>query len=743
MNVPRPLTSARSARNYSKGTHLEQSLLFSNTTPVAAISLTRIMAAVLVFALLSIAWPVQAQYLGVTCGFNYSNDLQGPDTGTTNTPLYNPRSTNPNATWDDWAEELAASGVDFVCPNLRGSQPNTSLSPTNIAPLLTALYNRGLANRIKLAIFDDNASSWTAQWNEANGRGFDYAEPFDIGQTNNWAYLWDYNYKLFYQTVPDANRFKINGRPVIIIWTGNTYFIANMQGNESKALNYVRQQCSNTFGFNPYIIVSADTLQNDTTCNNPGVVDAAENWFTAGGPAYSLVTTHGAKIGALCPQFHDAGDSGFIDPNHGLLLSSNLTSTRLAGALLTLVEGFTDWEEDAALFRVRNLDMDGNALTYNQCYYDYPNQRLNILRQYGNFPNPCELKMEAEACDYFGGANAGNGQTNYYRNGNIAIETTGDTAGGYDVGWIQTEVRAAVVQYEAEAIHLQVRVASPNDNCKIHFVVDGTNYPSLTIPNTGSWQVYTNIESGTTYTFAKNSTHTVQLVCETGGFNINYWQYHDDIPLGKTISLQSQANGLWVTATNSTSPLIATKTTLGTTEQFQVVDQNSSYWYGCVALKSLGDNLYVTADPTGLSPLIANRTVAGPWETFQWTDNGDGTISLRALANYMVVTADGAGVQLLINNRISTGPLETFAVFGSDQAPAINRWSVSEGNLILLGTNGFAGGSYSVLTSTNVALPLSSWTTNTSGVFDGSGAFSNAIPINATEPARFYRLKQP
>src|SRR6185436_9529530 len=106
----------------------------------------------------------EAQRLGVTCGWSYGNDLTGPYTSAANNPLFNPLPGNPNATWDDWVEELAASGVDFVCPNLRGSWPNTDQNPTNIAPLLTALANRGLTNRIKLAIFDDNAASCTAQW---------------------------------------------------------------------------------------------------------------------------------------------------------------------------------------------------------------------------------------------------------------------------------------------------------------------------------------------------------------------------------------------------------------------------------------------------------------------------------------------------------------------------------------------------------------------------------------------------
>jgi len=74
--------------------------------------------------------------------------------------------------------------------------------------------------------------------------------------------------------------------------------------------------------------------------------------------------------------------------------------------------------------------------------------------------------------------------------------------------------------------------------------------------------------------------------------------------------------------------------------------------------------------------------------------------------------------------------------------PGINQVSVSSGNLILQGTNGAVGGSYSILESTNLALPLANWTTNQSGTFNGSGTFSNAIPLG-TDPQRFFSIKQP
>jgi len=73
--------------------------------------------------------------------------------------------------------------------------------------------------------------------------------------------------------------------------------------------------------------------------------------------------------------------------------------------------------------------------------------------------------------------------------------------------------------------------------------------------------------------------------------------------------------------------------------------------------------------------------------------------------------------------------------------PAVNPITVSGGNLILTGTGGSPNSGYTWLTTTNVRAPIASWTTNFTGVLDGSGAFSNAIP--ATNPASFFRLRMP
>ncbi|HHY85455.1 MAG TPA: hypothetical protein GYA07_07955 [Verrucomicrobia bacterium] len=91
--------------------------------------------------------------------------------------------------------------------------------------------------------------------------------------------------------------------------------------------------------------------------------------------------------------------------------------------------------------------------------------------------------------------------------------------------------------------------------------------------------------------------------------------------------------------------------------------------------------------------------------------------------------------QLNVNGSIT---LQAVAAVVEFDPPA-----VSNGNLILTGGGGAAGSTYSILSSTNLAAPLSTWTTNATGTFSESGAFSNSLPVDRTEPQRFFQIRSP
>ncbi len=145
---------------------------------------------------------------------------------------------------------------------------------------------------------------------------------------------------------------------------------------------------------------------------------------------------------------------------------------------------------------------------------------------------------------------------------------------------------------------------------------------------------------------ALTATRPTQPVLGTGG----------GTPPTGGISLKSHANGRFVTAAGSSSPVIASATAVGTAETFDLVDLGG----GNVALKARSDSQYVCAENSGASSLIANRAAAQSWETFLLVHNPDGSVSLKAGINGKYVCAENAGAAALIANRTAIGPWESF-----------------------------------------------------------------------------------
>ncbi len=73
-------------------------------------------------------------------------------------------------------------------------------------------------------------------------------------------------------------------------------------------------------------------------------------------------------------------------------------------------------------------------------------------------------------------------------------------------------------------------------------------------------------------------------------------------------------------------------------------------------------------------------------------------------------------------------------------SPVIGSPAVKNGKLVFSGTNGTAGATFYILTSTNLAAPAASWMRILTNQFDGSGNFSVTNPP-ATNRQSFYRLQ--
>jgi hypothetical protein len=72
----------------------------------------------------------------------------------------------------------------------------------------------------------------------------------------------------------------------------------------------------------------------------------------------------------------------------------------------------------------------------------------------------------------------------------------------------------------------------------------------------------------------------------------------------------------------------------------------------------------------------------------------------------------------------------------------ISKTVLSNGSLVLSGTNGPAGVQYRILATTNVATALTNWVPVWTNVFgtDGSYSYTNTTPTNS---AKFFILKSP
>ncbi|MEU7363859.1 DUF5010 domain-containing protein [Streptomyces olivaceoviridis] len=225
---------------------------------------------------------------------------------------------------------------------------------------------------------------------------------------------------------------------------------------------------------------------------------------------------NGRTYGVATPGFRVVNDTTdmVMDSDHGNHLNRTLDATVNGGADITLVEGFTDWEENAMIARTA----EG---TYAERLTDYPNQMIDIVRQYSTDPFPATLKIEAETADAHSGATPGN--NGVYRSGDLDVEPTGDTGGGWDVGDIAP---GETLTWKSEpmqgTVKLSARVATPNDGAQVRFVVDGVAGPTVAVPNTGGWQTYTTVDAGT-FQFPAGTHHTVRLEFPTGSLNANHW----------------------------------------------------------------------------------------------------------------------------------------------------------------------------------------------------------------------------
>ncbi|MCB2407669.1 cellulase family glycosylhydrolase [Hymenobacter lucidus] len=108
----------------------------------------------------------------------------------------------------------------------------------------------------------------------------------------------------------------------------------------------------------------------------------------------------------------------------------------------------------------------------------------------------------------------------------VQTETTTDTGGGLNVGWLDAGdwMAYTVTIPEAGSYLIQYRVASPGGGGTIRVEQNSgtTLRGSVTVPATGGWQTWTTISHTVTLPAGRQD---IALGVPAGGYNINWWSF--------------------------------------------------------------------------------------------------------------------------------------------------------------------------------------------------------------------------
>jgi hypothetical protein len=498
--------------------------------------------------------------------------------------------------WDNFVEEVAYSGQDYVAMNCRGqASPDHQIDhgrPDKLPDLMAAIRRKGVENRFKIAIFDDTPASWAAARNLHKGYGYS-GQPTDKGKRvpgshypllfidpekddrengadgefrkDIYYYIWEANLKPAFENVPREYWFEIDGRPVILFWNPNgflqdSYLDELMRrepqkyvsttgldrtksnaynGKLSYILKCIHEDFEKTFGVEPFLIVQREWTDRDFSLVNSPYLNGIHNWFAV--PTRDMTDAlyqenltyntyiasynfKGFRVGSGCPGFvqgdRDRPNWQYIDSDHGRYAEKMFGDFLTHKPDLVFLEGFTDLVENAAWWR-----------SSDKTYYDYPNQRINQLRKYGNDPFPKEQRLEAEACDYsYMGAVSGNrvempataeGLTNAPENGIVKRCEDAKYNGGWHVeltAGSQNALRWKELPFKTGKSTIRFRYAS-DEEASVYCRIGDTVTQSVTLASTaGEWRE----AEVAVYTRQGRGYADLDLAVTRGGIKLNY-----------------------------------------------------------------------------------------------------------------------------------------------------------------------------------------------------------------------------
>lgn len=450
--------------------------------------------------------------LGTVTGYELNDRCPFADTSKCELPLYTRYDRDDPEWWDVLVEELLASRVNVVMVHGRGclsadsgDQGNGNMCPRLLRHLVAAIDRAGARGALRLGMFDDTGA-YQGTRNLVEGRPWE--ERFDLADRTSWRFFWDHNMKIWFDTVPKELWYRLDGRPVVAFWTLSSSFFANQQGNGSALLRELRAKFLERYGEDP-IFICDSTWANDDPTLTPAEAQGLNDWFD---PNRGVSTYHswgGQKWGATVPSYRDPDTRPGCGAacreqlrRHGAALREAFEAGR--DARFTLLEGWTNVVESAGFYR-------SDA-------WDYPNQYINLVREYAD-PELPTLRLEAESADVALDASPEN-RGGKLRPGPIDVGRLAEPSGWF-VGW--TEPGEALTFKELSlpcgTYRLTARVAAPGGSGNLHVELGGQVLSPRAVEASEA-NDYRLVHLGEVRLSAQRT--EVRVVFDTGGLNLDW-----------------------------------------------------------------------------------------------------------------------------------------------------------------------------------------------------------------------------
>jgi len=450
--------------------------------------------------------------LGTVTGYELSSGCPLPSPNFCESPIYTSYDRNTPAWWDILVDEHLLSRVNVVMAHGRGCfDPNTgtdgngNMCPRLLANLVAAVDRAGAGDVYRVGMWDD-----TGAYPGARNRvdRLPDGTAFDLADRTSWRFFWDYNMRIWHDTIPSRLWYRLDGRPVVAFWSLASAFFSHQQGNASLLLRDLRAKFQARYGEDPVFIVDQTWTQLDTTITT-GDAQGMNAWFVPPGNNFTYRNWGGASWGALVPGFRDAqtlpgcgAACREVPRRDGQALRDALAAG--ASARFSLLEGWTDIFESAGYYR--------------SAAWRFPNQYIDIVREHAD-PAVATLRFQAESADLFSAAPAGG--TAIYRAGVGNIGKLADNTGWFvdwtrGAGWLEyTEVSLTCGTYRFTA---RVAATAPT---AIHLEVDGVSAGAVAVPATGGPASYTLVHLGAVAIPAGK--HRLRLVSDAGGASADWF----------------------------------------------------------------------------------------------------------------------------------------------------------------------------------------------------------------------------